>query len=80
MVGKAFLGDRSAYAKALWWEMSLMYSRNSKQVSRAGTEVASGRVVGGEVERRGAVFLGRALSSDFILSAMRSDRRVLSRE
>lgn len=76
---KAFPGDGSADAKALLWEMSLPYSSNSKQASRAGMQLARGRGVRGEVEMRAAVVLGRVLSLDFILSAMRSHRGVLNR-
>ena len=71
---RVFLGDASAYAKFLWWGMYLVYSRNSKQASRAGMERARERVVRGKVKRRAGVFSGRALSLNFVLSAMRSRR------
>lgn len=42
-------------------------------------KLARGRAGRGEVGRRAMVFLSSALSLDFILNAMRSHRRVLSK-
>ena len=54
--------------------------KSNKQASGAGMALARDRVVRDEVEASAATLLGKALGLDFILSAVKSSRRVRARD